>query len=544
MDLAAVSLRGVKLALDPQGRPRILAWDVVDFAEQCEDLQSLARIPLLQKAVAQFTRRHRLRSRVVVSLRGEAAFNRTVDIPAVNDESLERLLEYEAQQQIPYPLAEVHWDRRVLAIQDDGTIRATIYALRRDLVEERVRRLGRLGLPVDRLQLRPLALHNFCVAERLLEEGTVVVDCDYGALQVLIHHQDHTWFRVLPSGGVDHVERLRATLGLEQDAAVAAAARGGASRDPRGAAIAAEVARDLAQSVVRVVAYYTAARAEVRPAKVILFQGHRTVPPLAKALESALRLPVTEPRGFREIQVHADVVSAGIQEHFAEMVCAVGLALQGLGRADVDVRLHRPDLERPVAKAGFGFLAAAVLLVLLFSWITYDRVQRRVRLGQEVESLVGSIAGAAPREEMLGRSEVAEDLDLIAALGVGAEARRGPTTVYERLLDLVDEAGPAGPRVVHFRIGSAVGGRDGEAVLVLAAEQADGPEEADRALAQLMVALAGSPEGTYPRVVGSTLEASWTAPEASVSPPASPEPGLFRRLLRLHRYVVTLGERP
>ena len=198
VDLTAVSLKAVKLALTSEGKVRAEAWEVIDFAEDVENVHGLGRHDAQKRALHSFLRHHDVKDCLVfASLRGESAFNRTVTVPQTGDQNLDRLLEYEAQQQIPYPLDDVFWDRRVVAIRENGDVIATIYAIQKSIVNERLSKLEMAGLPVDGLVLRPVALQNFCSRERLLEPGSVVIDVGYGATQVLLVHEDQTTFRCL-----------------------------------------------------------------------------------------------------------------------------------------------------------------------------------------------------------------------------------------------------------------------------------------------------------------------------------------------------------
>ena len=385
IELSSYALRAVKLELNKAGKPRITAWDIVDFAEEVEDLTDLSRHHVMSRALFHFKSRHHLRhSRVFVSVRAETAFNRTVVIPPVNDESLDRLLEYEAQQQIPFPLDEVFWDRRVLSIREDGEIHATLYAIRRALVEDRHRRLVKSRFPVDGFQLRPIALHNFCAMERHLEPGTVVICVDYGGIQILVYHDDYSWFRCLPIGGVDYISRIKETFNVDHRQATRMAAGEARIADKeKFLACREEAGRLVAEEAARVVNYYLAARPQVKPQGIVLFESHRCAPPLAQHLKKILEQPVIRPKGFRFIEVDPDVVTAGIQEHFPSLALATGLALQGIGKAEVEVRLYPQDMQRALYGGRVGYVAAAILVIALLTWVGLTRSWTAEKLSSE-----------------------------------------------------------------------------------------------------------------------------------------------------------------
>ncbi len=419
VDLTAVAVRGVQLALTSEGKPRVNAWDVVDFTEQVPDVSSLARFNVMERGLHHFRSRHHLeKSRVWYSLRAETAFNRSVQVPPVNDEGVGRLLELEAQQQIPFPPEEIFWDSRVLGIREGGEVSATLYAIKRTLVEDRLRKIQKAGLPVDGLQLRPIALQNFCTYERLLEEGTVVIDIDYAGMQILIHHDEQTWFRVLPVGGGDFTNLIERTFQVPHAAAVRMAT---GEADPPDAkrleTLRRKVVQDLTQEAERLVTYYRAARTDVDLKRIVLFESHPCVPSCEAALGAALRLPVVVPRGFRYIEVDPEVVSAGIQDNFPALAKAAGLALQGLGRADCQVRLFPPTLERRIGGGRAGYVAAAGLLGLVVLVAALREKALAGKLQNEVEaaeSVLGSVQRASDIEAAAGLDSVDATLTTLA----------------------------------------------------------------------------------------------------------------------------------
>ena len=112
------SVRGIKLGRAESGY-EVLGHDQYDFAEDIEDVLSLDRHGALAHALHVFAKRHDFnRARVIVSVDGSTAFNRFVSTPLVEGESMQRLLEYEAQQQIPFSLDTVHWDHKVLNVDE------------------------------------------------------------------------------------------------------------------------------------------------------------------------------------------------------------------------------------------------------------------------------------------------------------------------------------------------------------------------------------------------------------------------------------------
>lgn len=435
VDVTAVALRGVKLEKSREGRPRISAWDVVDYTEQVEDVSSLTRIGTMSRGIFHFRRRHDVvHSRIWVSLRSEIAFNRTVVVPPVNDESLDRILMLEAQQQVPFPLDEVYWDRRVIAIRESGEVLATLYAIRKTLVEDRLRKLRKAGLPIDGIQLRPVALQNFCAYERLLENGTIVIDVDYNGLQILVHHDDQTWFRVLPVGAVDFVDVLAKGFLCGHSKAVRMAS--GDEAPPRKEFFEGsrrKIAQQLADEAQRTVRFYLATRPGVEAKRVVLFESHRCAPSMEAALKDAFGLPVLIPRGFRHIDVDPEVVTAGIQSNFGALAKATGLALQGIGKAECEVRVFPPEVPRKLGVRKTGYYAALVALLALIGIATWRHKEFASDLLVRRDAIKTLIASAPTKASLEEKWKPRNSMPELATLGTIGDSRDQLATTYEQI---------------------------------------------------------------------------------------------------------------
>jgi Tfp pilus assembly PilM family ATPase len=524
IDVTSVALRGVRLALDADGVPRIVAWDALDFANDVENVASSARLAPMQRALALFARGKELRySRVWVSLRGEAGFNRSARLPKATDNTIPAVLQQEAERNIPYALDEVYWDHRLADMTADGGVDATYYAVRRSIVDDRIRKYERAGLPIDGIQLRPIALHNFCAFEHLLDEGTVVIDCDYVGLHVLAHHQGRSWFRVVPAGGADHVARLRDEAGLSHHEAVRVAG-GEVPADARQSAIATASARAIAAEAERVVRFFAAARPAFRVKRVVLFHSHRCVPPLAQLLRESLGVSVEEPHGFRYVRVDEDVVSAGLQENFAALARATGLALQGAGIADVSVRLFPQRPERDLGLRKRWWIAATLLLC---ATIVVETVRVR-SAAQAVEERTAALrvppVGVRERTEVLRAVDAEEPLRRTEALARVEAPRARPLDI---LRHVSAKAEAAGVSVAAF---DAEEGLLGHVVLV--AEGAK--EEAHQRLAEALASLA---DGDGP-VSAVRAGLCWEAREVVSRAPVVPSQGPLR--VPLHHLAGSL----
>jgi type IV pilus assembly protein PilM len=539
IDLTAVSLKAVKLALLPDGKVRAEAWEVIDFAEDVENLQSLGRHDAQKRALHSFLRHHDVKDCLVfASLRGESAFNRTVIVPQTGDQNLDRLLEYEAQQQIPYPLEDVYWDRRVVAIRPNGDVVATIYAIQKSIVTERLSKLEVAGLPVDGVVLRPVALQNFCARERLLEPGSVVIDVGYGTTQVLIVHEDQTTFRCLAVGASELVNRVGAALKVDHLAAlrlVLGQTKANANQAAELATLRREVAREIGTEVLQAIRAYSSGRPGFQQTNAVLFETHPAVPPMADVLKGEMGMPTFRPKGFHSIEVEPGIVSAGIQENFAGLARAVGLALQGIGKADVALTLYPKERTRSFRPKPIGWVAAAAVLlgIVVTAWIqrsnlaaTFDTELKRGT------AIADSIAGR--RRDALEKTLVPDPLDPARKKWTLRTAQRaGRLRWYDSLLGALQSARGArpgeAPLLVHFEWGDVPGRVPDPNVgrIVLAVSETRPVAEIDKALKELLETLVGK-EG----LVKVTPGPAWSAGSLVSAAPNPPDDRALRHRFR------------
>ena len=527
IDVTAVALRGVRVVMEDDGVPRIVAWDVLDFTTDVENIGSSARVGPMSRAIRQFVSSKHLRnSRVWVSLRGETGFNRTVVLPEATDKTLPAVLQREAEQNIPYPLHEVYWDQRLSDLSGETRVEATFYAVRRQIVDDRVRKFAQCGLPADGIQLRPLALLNFCAWERLLEDGTLVLDFDYAGVHVILHHEGRSWFRVVPAGGADYVAALRERFSINHAEAVNLAA--GQSRCPDGAAldqVKRRVQGMLLEEATRVIRFYVSARPSCRIRKVVLFESHRCVPSMEAMIAGRLEVPVIVPRGFKHVRVDPDVVGPGLQENFGAFARATGLALQGAGVADVKVQLFPATLQRDLG-VRLRWWVAAVLLVCV------GLVLAAQRHGESAEALRARVdvlrqppAGARKQDVELRSIDVEAPLRRMTALA----EKNGERDLPRRVLDAV--MANAGAGGVHV---AALEASDGPtARLVLATVGA-----ADAATTAKLDAVAAGLARNGPLISAALPGASWVAGYLCARPPIAAPAGVIRVPLVHRAYTL------
>jgi len=97
---------------------------------------------------------------VQVCISGHSVFSRFVKLPPVEPEKVYQIIQYEAQQNVPFPLEEVVWDYQILGTLPSGELEVLLVAIKSDVVESLFRSAEGVGLRLELVDVSPAALCN------------------------------------------------------------------------------------------------------------------------------------------------------------------------------------------------------------------------------------------------------------------------------------------------------------------------------------------------------------------------------------------------
>lgn len=123
----------------------------------------------------------------VSAIPGRAVFFRPLRIPAVGGERLDRIVRYEARQQIPFPLDQVIYDFHQFNTTDVD-VDVTLVAAKKELINEHVDTLRTAGLSVEYLDVSTIAVFNSFVIGHpgMINEVVAVVDIGASTTDIVI----------------------------------------------------------------------------------------------------------------------------------------------------------------------------------------------------------------------------------------------------------------------------------------------------------------------------------------------------------------------
>ncbi len=162
IDIGQCALKALKLVDYGDGdEVQVEAFEVIEHPDVLSH-PDVDRADLIHQALEAFMTRHDLKgSTVAVSVPGQNSFTRFFPPPPVEAKRLPGIVQYEARQQIPFPIDEVIWQWQAFEDEDSPDIEVGIFAMKRGDIAETLSHFDLAGMGVDLVQIGPLGLYNF-----------------------------------------------------------------------------------------------------------------------------------------------------------------------------------------------------------------------------------------------------------------------------------------------------------------------------------------------------------------------------------------------
>jgi type IV pilus assembly protein PilM len=359
----------------------------------------------------------------------QSVFARFVKLPAVEEEKIERIIAFEAQQNVPFPIEEVVWDYQLVGSETDEQLQVVLVAIKSDLLEGVNAAIEETGLRTSVVDVATMALYNaFRFNYSELTDCSVLVDIGARTTNLLFVEPGKVFSRSVPIGG----STISAAIAKEFAEPIAAAEfrkrrdgfvhLGGAYAEPddpdvaRVSKIIRSTMTRLHAELMRSISHYRAQQQGAAPARVILCGGSASTPYMREFFQEKLQLPIEFFHPLRNVTVSADTVDVAHSAHLLGEL--VGLALRSATTCPMELNLRPASVERAhelSKRRPFFLLAAACVVLGLFGWGIYftraASVQRRA--AEQLRTKVDTMRGVAAQMATVRKQTAA--LDRVAA---------------------------------------------------------------------------------------------------------------------------------
>src|SRR5207249_6189903 len=131
----------------------------------------------------------------------QSVFARFVKLPALEAEKIDKIVSFEAQQNVPFPMDQVVWDYQLVGGGMGEQIQVVIVAIKRDLLEEINNAVEEIGLRTRILDVASMGLYNaFCYNYTDLNGCSLLVDIGARTTNILFIEAGRIFSRSLPLG--------------------------------------------------------------------------------------------------------------------------------------------------------------------------------------------------------------------------------------------------------------------------------------------------------------------------------------------------------
>ena len=313
---------------------------------------------------------------VAMSIEGRSSFARFAKLPPVEAKKIPDIVKFEAVQQSPFPLDEVEWDSKTFISDDSPETEVGIFLVRRDEIERRLSLWAEHGLFPEIVTLGPVALFNavkYDLAGDPAGGPVVTLDIGTNASDLVVADGDNCWIRTFPTGGNDFTEAIAEAFKLSYSKAEKLKKDSATSKYAKQIMQAMRpVFGDLLQDVQRSLSHYENQHRGVELNTVLGVGSTFKIPGLRKFLGQQLQVGVGRLDEFQRIRVEGRM-AADFASHTVNMSTAYGLALQGVGLAEIEINLNPAHAVREqmwtkknkwfVAAAGLAVAASALMFV-------------------------------------------------------------------------------------------------------------------------------------------------------------------------------------
>lgn len=335
---------------------------------------------------------------VAISVPGQTALARFIQLPPVEASKVVEIVKYEAKQQIPFALEDVIWDFQPLGggMEESGFMldaEVGLFAMKRDQVQHHLAPYLKKKVEIELIQIAPLALYNYLCHDQLgqqlggeqVEEDEYNIVLDMGAdnTTLLVSNGKKIWIRNVPLGGNHFTRALTKELKLTFAKAEHLKCNATKAPDPKAIFQALRpVFNDYASEIQRSIGYFSSVNREAKIKRILGLGNGFKLAGLQKFLQQNLQMQVDRVEEFPGM-VGDSVLNAPLfQENILSFAVPYGLALQALQITRVHTSLLPPEIKtaRMIRrKKPWAVTAAAVLLFgLATSAVGYAHVWKTV----------------------------------------------------------------------------------------------------------------------------------------------------------------------
>src|SRR5260221_435882 len=351
VDFGAGTLKLAEFEINEAGGLRLKQYGF--RALGAEGAQESAREATIQKALQEMMTEKGVKSKTVnVCAPGFHVFSKFVKLPPVDAGKVTQIIQYEAQQNVPFPLEEVVWDYQILGATATGELEVLLVAIKSEIVEGLFKTAESAGLRLQLVDVSPAALCNaFRYNYGDLEGCTMLLDIGAKTSNLLFFEKGTVYSRGINIGAnsitQDFSKEARLSFAEAEKLKIeegfvslgAAYEEPGTPRQAAISKIARQVMTRLHIQVNQTVQFYRGQQGGSAPQQLFLSGGAAIMPYTAQFFSEKLNVPVEYFNPFRNVQIDPSLNLEELSRVAHGLGEVVGLGLRNLANCPVEMNL-------------------------------------------------------------------------------------------------------------------------------------------------------------------------------------------------------------
>ena len=417
-DFGAGTLKVAEFQVNPDGSLALSHYGLRSLG--LEGSQDANRQEVLLRSIQDLLADKGFASRDVnICTAGFNVFSKFVKLPPVDTAKVTQIIQYEAQQNVPFPLEEVVWDYQILGAAPTGELEVLLVAIKTEVIEALFKTVEQAGMRVHLVDASPAALCNAYRYNYGEEEGcSMLLDIGAKTSNLLFFEKGKVFSRSINIGA----NAITQDFGSEARLAFPEAEQikveqgfvglGGAYAEPDNphqaqiSKIARQVMTRLHIQMNQTIQFYRNQQGGTAPTRLYLAGGATLMPYTSQFFAEKLNIPVDYFNPLRNIEIGSNVDLERLAPVAHTLGEVVGLGIRNLAQCPVELNLMpKSYVKRAAFKKKQPYLMAAVFSVVMIvgAWgMFFQTVASSKR--DSIKHLEEKIAPLASKESVLTSS--------------------------------------------------------------------------------------------------------------------------------------------
>lgn len=427
LNLGSQQVSGAVFSKTSGGGLRLDRFERSDLVgDPSENERRLAQTKMAIKEVAGSLKLKGERTSYVVS--SHPVLMKFASLPALDGEQVDQIVEFEAQQQVPYPINEVVWGYQLVGDPDDVEVEVILAAVKSEEINELDELISDAGMKSKGAEISPVTLYNalrFNYAD--IEETVLLIDIGARTTDLIFMEGGKLFVRTIKIGGADVTKAVAKEFGSEfteadqrkiADGFVALGGPYADHEDPEIAGMSKVIRNSLTRlhsEIMRTINFYRSQQGGSAPALGLLSGATAGLPFIREFFAEKLNMPIDYFNALRNVTVSSSADQQYLRSNAHNLGELVGSALNQMGGVPVQIDLVpdsvKKDRDLDKRKPALILAVAAVAALLGAMGFYFDR---GARIAEEREASVRGQEQALREhdEEIQGHKEGIESLDI------------------------------------------------------------------------------------------------------------------------------------